>query len=563
VSDGGTGQERPPAEVVYLDVEDEITSAAARLRRTASERVAFVLPYGSRLATSRINFRLLAREAAARNRQLEIVAGDASARALAGSAGLVVHASVAELEAGPAAGGPEGLPGTDRPTAPDAGRIAADLAPGGPAAAAPSAARGAPAFDGTETRVLAVPAAAADRIPVVGRRRPIVPTRAAVAVVVVLALLLVGGGYLAVSYLPSATIVLHQASEQIGPLQLVVEARSDVTAADAETLTVPARTFSFDAAASQLFTTTGKTVTATKATGSVTFQNCDTGGNLSIPADSRVSTADNVGFRTLARVTIKRASVFPFACKTGSVAVVAEEAGTAGNVAAGQINRVPPGYDRIVLSVTNTQPTSGGTHEETPIVTQDDIDAAMATLDAALRDDFEQQITDGSGVPAGTTLFDETKVLGSATPSVDPQTLIGQAVAQFDLGLSATGTVLGVDPAPVQAVAAARLQARVEDGWQLADGSTHIDVGTPVVDGDVVDFPVQATATRIRLIDRDALLSQVRGLVLAEARSRLEAYGTVEVSLWPDWVTTIPTDAGRISLSIVPAAGASPAPSAP
>ena len=42
--------------LVYLDVDDEITSAATRIRTSDGDRLALVLPYGSRLATSRINF---------------------------------------------------------------------------------------------------------------------------------------------------------------------------------------------------------------------------------------------------------------------------------------------------------------------------------------------------------------------------------------------------------------------------------------------------------------------------------------------------------------------------
>ena len=33
--------------ILYLDVDDEITSAAARIRRAEGSRVADVLPYGS------------------------------------------------------------------------------------------------------------------------------------------------------------------------------------------------------------------------------------------------------------------------------------------------------------------------------------------------------------------------------------------------------------------------------------------------------------------------------------------------------------------------------------
>src|SRR5512141_286791 len=86
------------ATIVYLDVEDEITSAATRIRGAAETRVALVLPFGSRVATSRINFRLLAREAMVNGRRLDIIAPDASARALAASAGLPVFASIGEYE---------------------------------------------------------------------------------------------------------------------------------------------------------------------------------------------------------------------------------------------------------------------------------------------------------------------------------------------------------------------------------------------------------------------------------------------------------------------------------
>ena len=48
---------------VYLDVDDEITSDASRVREVPGRRVAVVPPDGSRVATSRINFRLLSRDA--------------------------------------------------------------------------------------------------------------------------------------------------------------------------------------------------------------------------------------------------------------------------------------------------------------------------------------------------------------------------------------------------------------------------------------------------------------------------------------------------------------------
>src|SRR4051794_15939927 len=106
------------AGIVYLDVDDEITSAAARIRASPTPRVALVVPYGSRIATSRINFRLLSREALVSNRRLAIVAGDPASRALAASAGLPAYASVAEYEGAEGTGG-RGVAVAD-PAVPDA-----------------------------------------------------------------------------------------------------------------------------------------------------------------------------------------------------------------------------------------------------------------------------------------------------------------------------------------------------------------------------------------------------------------------------------------------------------
>ena len=51
-------------------------------------------------------------------------------------------------------------------------------------------------------------------------------------------------------------------------------------------------------------------------------------------------------------------------------------------------------------------------------------------------------------------------------------------------------------------------------------------------------------------MNRDALLAEIRGLGAPQARSRLEAYGDVSISLWPDWVSTIPTNGDRVELTI-------------
>ncbi len=89
--------------IYYLDIDDEITSAAARIRDSSDDRIALVLSGGSRVATSRINFRLLAREAKHRGKRLAIIAADPSVQSVARSAELPVYATVGDYERAEAA----------------------------------------------------------------------------------------------------------------------------------------------------------------------------------------------------------------------------------------------------------------------------------------------------------------------------------------------------------------------------------------------------------------------------------------------------------------------------
>src|SRR5690349_3582281 len=165
------------AGIVYLDVDDEITSAAARIRSSTSTKVALVVPYGSRIATSRMNFRLLSREAVLSNRRLSIVSGDAASRSLAASAGLPVFASVAEYESSLSGGVRSGSSGSGVDDVPDH-----DPAPG--ASAAAGAAVSASALAARET--VAIPTPDASDLPASGRKsqrpkRPAPPLDAAPA----------------------------------------------------------------------------------------------------------------------------------------------------------------------------------------------------------------------------------------------------------------------------------------------------------------------------------------------------------------------------------------------
>jgi hypothetical protein len=610
---------------VYLDVDDEITSAAARIRGSEATKVALVIPYGSRIATSRMNFRLLSREAVVNNRRLSIVASDAATRALAASAGLPVFASVAEYDAaaasGPssatdAGGGPAGVAGVVAAGAADAAATdaalpvpppdeppesngteaaaAATIAAAGTAIASAAAAPGPsappipeepvpPVSDETQKTVVrpmapatslpapvtaAVAAAAGTssvasaptvRVPVIrSRRMPRIGAPAVViAAVAVLAIVVVAvAGYV---FLPSAEITVTPKAEPIPPISLTVRADPDATTTDTEAGIVPASRLDVPVTVSETFATKGRRVEEGKATGEVTFTSENTFIEVTVPRGTRVATKSGIAFVTTAQVVIPKAS-FASGPARRDARIEAVKAGTSGNVEPGTITERPSELRLLLVSVTNAAATSGGTHEEFPQVSQAEVDEALATLNTEIADAFTAAVADGAGAPANSTLYPETAVLGTATPSVDPATLVGQAVESFDLGLSATGTVIAVDASPVEGIARSRLDANVGPEYQLIEDSVNIRQGDATVANGEVSFPVTASGSRIRVLDPSKLLALVKGKSLDDAKAALAPFGQVEITRWPEWVSSVPSIDSRVSLVIVGQDGAPAAP---
>jgi len=606
--------------VIYLDIDDEITSAAARVRSAAGRRVAVVLPHGSRVATSRINFRLLARDAMTHEKRLSVIAADPATRALAASAGLPVFATVTEYEGSEEA--PRAVATGGAGDAPDAGSAAAGAAVLGAAAAAaaadatpaappsgtrarkakatkatppeaaPPPADAAPSpttfqqtLDDAEAAELAAAAAAlqaearTQATPVgssAPRGEPVspvdgpIPQTAAVTrtagsgssgggartpllvgglVVGLGALVLLVAAYL---FLPSATIVVTPKEEAVGPIPMTIVADPAATAPDPVQGVVPAELIDVEVTATDTFPATGKRVEETAATGTVRFRNRDFTSSNTIPGGSIVSTPSGVRFRTAQTITVGRAdivgvTVFP---KTASVKVTAVDKGPSGNVEPNTITVIPRGEDPIALDVLNPDATTGGTRKEFLKVTQKDIDAALAALQPALEAEFAAKLADPSIAPPGATVFPETGVLGPATPTVDPATLLDQEVETFELGLTATGTATAVNEAPVEAVAEAKLVATIDPDHQLVDGSIQVDVSPAVVTNGIVSFPATASATQVAILDPDELKALVLGQTVDQATATLEPYGEVTITTWPDWVSSIPTMEGRVQLTI-------------
>lgn len=578
--------------IIYLEVDDEITSAAARIRATEASRIAVVLPYGSRVATSRINFRLLSRDALEHEKRLSIVSGDPATRALAASAGLPVFASVAEYESSltgledELGGGTISGPRPVVPVVPSAAAAGTAAAAAGAGAAVttavPPVAETAPSSDGTLGLVVPDPTPppgdtirttvprdhswSDDRGALEPAKRPAggvgprttsrgtgfgVRTPWLVGGAILALAVLVGGVGLYL-LLPSAHIVVTPRTERLGPLDVSITADIKATQPDPAAAIVPAKQVSVPVSVHNTFPATGKRVQLTKATGTVRFQNLDPTSSNRIVAGSIVRTAPGVRFRTAVTITVPKAElvglmIFP---ANASVSVTAVDGGPDGNVDPNTVVIVPNGENPLFLKVANPVATTGGTSQEFKRVTQDDVDGAVAALNASLQEAFAEALADPSLETGGATVFPATGQLGPSTPTADPATFVGQEVATFALGMSATGTVIAADTAPLKGIAETHLKSAVKADHTLVPSSVEITIGDAIVTGQTVTFPVRATADEIANLQPAALKAMVLGKPVAEAKAILEGFGQVEISVSPDWSGSVPSFESRVDLTV-------------
>ena len=382
--------------VCYLEVDDEITSAIARMRAIKDGEAIIVVPPGSRIASSRIDFKLLAREANDKRLNVVAVSDEPGVRALAISAGLPAYDSIAGAEQALS-----NFREQDRRLAERIGRAADELpakdassdAVARPAAAAtrmlPSPVVEAKPVEGrrpTDTQVMLLDQAGAEseaRRVARGRARRRLPL-APLLVLGFLALLVGGVAYGAYLFLPTASITLRPTTTALTLPAINVTADPDVAVVDPEAGVVPAETVAIALHVSGTFAATGVQATETRATGGVTFRSENTVEEVAIPSGTVVATADGIQFSTTRGATVPRADFATSTPGTVDVAIRAARPGPRGNVAKGAITELPPALATQLVSVRNAEATSGGERVEQAVVSQDDYDAALAALTSQL-----------------------------------------------------------------------------------------------------------------------------------------------------------------------------------
>jgi hypothetical protein len=337
---------------------------------------------------------------------------------------------------------------------------------------------------------------------------------------------------------PSAEVRLTPAQEPLSET-ITLTARSDVQAASASQLTLPARRIGQSVEVEGTVLATGTEFAPDQAAqGAVVFTNRrDEAQEIPPGTVVATSTGSNISFETIQPVTLP-----PGVGSQVTAPIQALEPGPSGNVRAFTINTIA-GSLAVTANVINPSGTSGGSVKEVPVVKQADKDALRAQLEQEARQKaylaLGELLREGEFVPSetvGTLVLDETY-----------DRFTDEAADEVTLRLRLLATALAVDGATADEMALQAMGQKIPRRGQMLTDSVRFSRGPATVtqEGDavVISFPNTASSVVVLDVDPAAVRAAIRGMTPEDAVATLQRtwrlQGAPELALGPDWIEPV------------------------
>lgn len=514
---------QPKKDVIYVDIEDDITSIIDKVKHAPSQIIALVPPKRIGALQSVVNLKLLQRAAESSDKRLVLITNDHALSSLAAGAAIPIarnlqskpeipqiaplHSDPEEVIEGDAVAPSEDTTDTDDG---DATPVAAAAA----SSAKPSRMSRIPNFDAFRNKAALIIAA------VVG-----------LTVFFVWALL----------FAPKAevTVTANTIPYSVNtPLSATPEARLD-----AQNGTLPIVIKEIKRSASVDFTATGKKDVGERATGTVEIS-INWGSNrsgASIPAGTTVTSVSGLTFTTNQAVSFTLGD-FVASRDTKTTGVTATASGTRFNGANGSVSGLPSG-----TSGEFSDPTAGGTDKTITVVSEQDAAAAREKLPAQpteeLKAELQKQFTNDSIVVSES--FSATPGAPVVTPAV------GEEASAGKLTVETTYTLAGFKRTDISALLEADLKRQIEG----VPNQSIYDKGIDAVrfsnfrkEGEEYRVSLQSTGYIGPEIDTGELANRLVGKREGEIIAEVKTYDGIEsvaVDFSPFWVSRAP-DANKI-----------------
>ena len=567
---------------LYLEVDEDITSAIDKLSKTAEGSVQIVVPKRSTMLQSIINLKLLKKAADQSGKELVLVTNDRIAGDLASRVGLAVAPSIGAKPVLTEAVIPEALKAHEEiidagdPEPPVVAPVTepktksfrkqlikrmpvSDGPPAPPAAAQTGAAlTTVPTAEGAAGEPAASAAVRPEpKVPNFSRlRRRILWLGAAVLLVVFY--------FAAMYFFTSATVTLFATGTKVN-IDTTFTVDPALTASNQAKAVIAGQAVSVSKDLTGPFVPTGKKDAGTKASGTITAYNEYDTSPHALVTGTRFQAPDGKIFRTKSDSTVPGATVglsggqlVLTPGKSDPIPVEADAAGDGYNEAPAKYTI--PGYSGAMQTKIYGQGAqmTGGTTKTVTITAQGDVDTEQAALLSGDKDGSTRDLT--SRVPSGYVAL--TASQSAVVTSVSPSPTVGAAGDTGTLTLKVTYSVLAVKKADYQALIQSQEQTQVGAQNQVYDdgiGAAQVTTAGDKTSSGTQVFHFTTEAYSGTKLDKTAIVTKLKGQRFGDAKNTatgLPGVTRADINISPAWVSKLPSRADKITITIqVAAAG--------
>jgi hypothetical protein len=551
-------------DVIYIDIEDDITAIIGKVKTSKDKIVALVPPKRIGVLQSAVNLRLLARAAKDSGKHLVIITNNKALSMLSATAAIPIAKTlqskpeIAEIAALEVDDGDDIIDGAQLPVG--------ELAKMAPSADSDSSAGDEVAeavdeidIDQDSSRFAINPSLASSKSKSVQsaknkikvpdfsrfRKKLFIGTLAGIASICFLVW--------AIRFAPAATVIIT-AKTSPAPVSMTVKL-GGTTATDVSKNVIQTVTKQIKKDVSVEFTATGQKDAGDKATGKVTIENCDSNHSITISANTVFTSSSGKRFVNTNQVTVPGMEGSASTCRrtregagTAEVTVTAEQAGSSYNI--GPDSYSIAGIDGDVYA--NGDQMTGGTTKMVSVVTADDVQKASQTLVDLSSDSVKRQLieqfTNGEKVIADS--FDTNHA-----PAVSTPTIGSEVTGKAKLTSLTTYSMTAIAKSELQEYLKSALNKQIDDNQRIYnDGSDKVVLSGYLSNDQGATVNISTTGQIGPSINKNSIKEQVKGMQYGDAQaliSRIEGVSSVDIKFSYFWVKTIPEDTSKIGVEFI------------
>ena len=531
-------------DVIYIDVEDDITAIITKVKAAKEKIVALVPPKRVGVLQSAVNLRLLDRAASQADKRLVLITNNTALKALAASTQLPVAKNLQSKPEVPQmidvdADSEDIIDGAQLPV----GELARTV-PGG--AAIDNAVR----ENAAEEITKATPPTAGQPPKKPRTKSGIkVPNfnsfRKKLVIAIIAGILLISFLVWAFFFAPRATVIISARATESSANARVGLGEKLTTSFSEETLKTATQQQKKDVSIE--FDPTGTKEVGEKANGNMKLTRTSTSSTpIQVPAGTSF-TANGLTFKSTESATLPGSSVGPGGIEQPSVTVSVEaaEIGDEYNLSARSYQSNIGGFSAQGSNMT------GGDSEEITIVSETDVQAAADQLAKQDSDAVKEQLK--SEFNDTFIVLDQTFKIDNGDPQSSPA--VGEeASGKAKLTATITYTLSAVARADVDRFLNDYFAKQIEgqDDRRIYDnGSGDVTFTNIASSDDGFTGNVVATAKIGPKIEDDRVKDLAKGKRYGEIQSSLESIqgiDSVDVKFWPFWVSSAPNDPNKINV---------------